>query len=148
MPGARSTAMTPGRQRGAAAACLCIALAVYLGLAQRDESRLEDANRLGLSGDLRGAVRAAGEVGDGPARARADAVAAYALAAQGRSADAVPAFSRALRHAPNDWALHRDYGQVLLRLGLREKAQARMRRALALNPRMTLPPGFVDVTSP
>jgi Flp pilus assembly protein TadD len=80
-----------------------------------------------------------------PAASRAAAVRAYARAGREEYERSAEAFSQALRRDPNDWALHRDYGQVLLQLGRREKAQARMRRALALNPRMRLPPGFVPV---
>ncbi len=126
-------------------ACLCLGFAAYLGVAQRDEARLRDANVRALASDLRGAVAIASDVGAGPARARADALQAYANVGLGRLDAAATDFSRALRCDPNDWALHRDYGQVLLALGRREKAQARMRRALALNPRMTLPVGFAAV---
>ena len=52
------------------------------------------------------------------------------------------AFRQAVRRDPNNWVLHRDYAIVLRRLGDRARARTRMGTALALNPRMILPPGF------
>ncbi|MBA3327271.1 MAG: tetratricopeptide repeat protein [Solirubrobacterales bacterium] len=130
---------------GVAAAALCMGLGVYLAVAHRDEARLEEGNVEALAARYPQAIRAIDDVRDGVAGARADVLRGYAEAARGRFPASAPFFSRALRRDPNNWVLHRDYAVLLRLLGQREKAQARMRRALALNPRMTLPVGFAAV---
>ncbi len=130
---------------GVGVAVLCLALGAYLWAAHADEADLQRGNEFGLQERYREAIAAVSELDRDPAASRAAAVRGYAHAGRREYERSAEAFSQALRRDPNDWALHRDYGQVLLALGRREKARARMRRALALNPRMTLPVGFAAV---
>ena len=120
----------------------CLLLAVYLGVAQRDAAKVDEANRLGVEGRFADAERAARSASRPPARDRGRLVVAYALRDQGRLAEASRAFAAAARADPNNWALHRDHAVVLLRLGDRRQARRTMTRALELNPRMRLPPPF------
>ena len=81
---------------------------------------------------------------DGDAAGRAAALRGRAYRNSGRLEPARLAFQTAVRRDPNNWVLQREYGEVLLALGERAKARARISRARALNPRMPLPPGFVE----
>jgi len=69
-------------------------------------------------------------------------VEAYALQGLGRLAESERAFRAALRETPSDWRLRRDLARVLLLQGRRGAASQELSRALALNPRLTPPPGF------
>jgi Flp pilus assembly protein TadD len=50
---------------------------------------------------------------------------------------------RAVKTAPNDWSLRLDHAVLLRRLDRRADARSEFERALALNPRLTPPLGFV-----
>lgn len=76
-------------------------------------------------------------------RARAARANARAALLTGDLAGAERGLTRAATWAPNDWAVQRDLAVVLLRAGHRRDARVAIRRALALNPRLELPPGFV-----
>lgn len=138
----RARVATTSRLLGVAVAVICVGLGAQLLASHGEEARLQRANQLGLEGDYARALATARQIPDGPARSGADVVRAYAHRARGENAAAAAAFSRALRRRPNDWTLQRDYASVLLGLGRRAKAQARMRQALRLNPKMMLPAGF------
>lgn len=117
-------------------------LAAYLGVSQRDASRVDAANRFGTQGRFEEAEREARKAERDPAAARALLVRAYALRDQGRLIAAKRAFAASSRADPNNWTIHRDRAVVLVRLGERSAASRVMRRAIALNPRMRLPPPF------
>jgi Flp pilus assembly protein TadD len=124
-----------------AVALACAVLGVWLAGASGDEARLQRA------GDDVAAGRSAEALAeldglDGDAADRAAAVRGYAQLGAGRLKRARSDLRAAVQRDPNNWLLQRDYAVVLLRVGERARARARMSRALALNPRMALPPGF------
>ncbi|MDX6690401.1 MAG: hypothetical protein QOG15_1858 [Solirubrobacteraceae bacterium] len=138
---------TRGRWPALAIAALAAALGIYLALSQGGEAKLKRAQddvRVGRSAqalaDLKGV--------DGQVSGRAAAVRGYAYLMSGRDELAARQLDRAARNAPNDWQLQRDYAVVLRTLGRRAEARARMRRAVALNPLMALPPGFRRARAP
>ena len=89
------------------------------------------------------AAREAGRVTDGGVTdSRAHAVRGYAFAALRMLGASSREFQAALKGDPRNWRVRRDWARVLLALGDRRAAQAQMALALALNPRMPLPPGF------
>ncbi len=135
------------RARSARLAAIPVAVgsllaALYLAGAQRDAAHVDDANRLGAQGRYADAERAARRAEREPASTRARLVEAYALRDQGRIAEAERAFADVARADPNEWTVRRDHAVLLARLGRREAAAREMARALQLNPRMRLPPGF------
>jgi len=123
-------------------AVVCGAMGLYLALNQGGEANLKRAGE-----DVRAGRNAQALVElegvDGQADGRVAALRGYAYAGRRQYKPAAAAFSEAARHSPNDWVLQRDYAIVLRELGKRAKARARMQRALALNPRMALPRGFL-----
>ena len=126
-----------------AVALVCASLGVYLAISSRGEARLGRANAdlvAGRHADALAELRGLG----GEAGQRAAATRARAHRGLGRLEPARRAFQTAVRRDPNNWLLQREYGTILLALGERAKARARISRAKALNPRMPLPPGFVD----
>lgn len=134
--------MTAARLSFVAVALVCALLGVYLAASSRDEARLGRANADVLAGRDTQALAELDGLG-GEAGRRAAALRGYAEFGRGRLRPARVALQKAARRDPNNWVLQRDYAIVLLGLGERSKARARMRRARALNPRMPLPPGFV-----
>lgn len=121
---------------------VCAVLGAYLAVSSRGEAALARANAALLAGNHSEALSELEGV-DGELAGRASAVRGYAYFRRGQLRPARAALQKAARRDPNNWVVQRDYAIVLLRLGERPKARARMRRALALNPRMLLPPGFV-----
>ena len=124
-----------------AVALVCAVLGVYLAVSSAGEARLGRANADVLSDRDAEALAELDGLG-GEAGRRAAALRGYAYLGTGQLRRARAAFQDAARRDPNNWVLQRDYAIALLRGGERAKAQARMRRARALNPRMPLPPGF------
>jgi Flp pilus assembly protein TadD len=124
-----------------AVALVCAALGVYLAISSRGEARLSRANADLIAGRNADALAELDGLG-GEAGNRAAALRGYAYRATGRLQQARRELQIAARRDPNNWVLQRDYATVLLRLGERSKARARMSRAKALNPRMPLPKGF------
>jgi Flp pilus assembly protein TadD len=124
-----------------AVALVCAALGLYLAIGSRGEARLGRANADLVAGHNADVLAELAGVGGETGR-RAQALRGYAYRNSGRLAQARRAFQVAVRRDPNNWVLQRDYAGVLLALGERAKARARMSRARALNPRMPLPPGF------
>jgi Flp pilus assembly protein TadD len=136
-------ALSRDRLLALAAAGACLLTAGWLALHARDESALRAANTLGLHGHYAAAAARARTVHRAPAEGRALRVQAYAAAATGHLRDAAALFARAAARDPRDWELQRDWARTLLAAGRREAAARHMAAALALNPRMALPPGFV-----
>jgi len=134
--------MSRARLPFVAMSLVCVVLGVHLAVSSRGEARLGRANAAVLAGNH---ARALTELEglDGEVGRRASAVRGYAYFGIGQLRRARARLQKAARRDPNNWVLQRDYAIVLLRLGERPKARARMRRAVALNPRMLLPPGFV-----
>jgi Flp pilus assembly protein TadD len=126
-----------------AAGVVCLLAATYFALERRDAERLRDANIAGAHGRFSQAVDASRAVKRAPAQARALLVEARAQRALGHRAAARRAFEQAARRDPNNWEIHRDWAILLSGLGDRAGAGRQMSRALSLNPRMTLPAGFV-----
>lgn len=124
-------------------ALVCALLGIYLAMSSRGEARLGRANADLLAGRNADAL-AELEGLEGEVGARAAQLRARAYRNNGQLERARRAFRTAVRRDPNSWILQREYAQVLFALGERDKARARMSRAKALNPRMPLPPGFVD----
>lgn len=124
-----------------AVALVCAVLGIYLAVRSGDEARLDRANGHVLANRH---VEALAELEglEGEADRRAAGLRGYAFLGMGQLRRSRDAFRLALRRDPSNWVLQRDYAIVLLRLGERAQAQARMRTARALNPRMQLPPGF------
>ena len=125
-----------------AVAVVCAVLGVYLAMSSRGEARLHRADAHVLAGRNTAALAKLKGL-DGEYERRAWVLRGYAYFGTGRLERARVELQKAVRRDPNNWVLQRDYAIVLLRLGERPKARARMRRAVALNPRMLLPPGFV-----
>lgn len=124
-----------------AVAALCAALGAYLALSWGDETRLQQArDELRRNHPARALARLDGL--GGQATGRTHVLRGYAYLGDGRPDRASKAFRLAVLRYPNNWELQRDYAIVLLKLGQRVRARARMQRALALNPRMQLPRGF------
>ena len=78
-----------------------------------------------------------------PAAAEAAVLRGRALAGAHDFASSAIAYASAARLEPRDWALRREYARVLLALGRASDARGQMAASLALNPRQSLPPGFV-----
>lgn len=125
-----------------AIAIVCAVLGGYLAVRSRGETRLARANAAVLAGKPAQALNELEGV-DGELAQRAASTRGYAHFGMGQLRAARAELQKAARRDPNNWVVQRDYAIVLLRLGERPKARARMRRALALNPRMLLPAGFV-----
>jgi len=125
-----------------AVALVCATFGVYLASISGSEARLDRASTA-LVEDRSADALAELDGLKGEAGRRAAGPRGYAYARRGQFKLSRAAFQKAARRDPNNWVLQRDYAIVLLRLGQRAKAQARMRRARSLNPRMPLPPGFV-----
>lgn len=95
------------------------------------------------------AAEAAGDVPSvHPVETRSALLEARALATLERDAAAVGAYRRAARLDPNSWVIPYEAAIVLLRAGDRAGARRQMARALALNPRAQLPPGFLRPGDP
>jgi len=124
-----------------ALALVCAALGFYLAVAGGVEAHLGRANADLLAGRDAEALAELDGL-EGESARRAAALRGRAHLGLGQLRRARRALQQAARRDPNNWALQRDYAIVLLRLGQRAKAKARMRRARALNPLMVLPPGF------
>ena len=124
-------------------ALVCAALGLYLANSSSAETALFRAQTELVAG-REDAALAELEGLEGENELRAATLRGYAYRDSGRFEQARRAFQTAARRDPNNWVLQREYGSVLLRLGERVKARARMSRAKALNPRMVLPAGFVE----
>lgn len=123
-------------------AAVAIVAAVYLGAATRDAKHVERAERLVTDGSPDAALGQVAGITGRPAGARALSLRARALTDTGNIVGALDAYRRAAERAPDDWSVRRDWAVLLLSVGQRGGAQAQMNRALALNPRLELPPGF------
>ena len=78
-----------------------------------------------------------------PAAAEAALLRGRALAGARELAASATAYAHAAALEPRDWELRREYARVLLALGRRTDARGQMAASLALNPRQSLPAGFV-----
>ena len=134
-----------GRAIRVALVAVCLLMALWLGQSARDQRRVANAVELANSGDLAGAVALARRVDGRPAALRARLLEGRALTAAGRPDEAVAAFRRAATYAPSDASLHLDWAVAELARGRRRAARAQMQRALELDPKLRLPPGFVLV---
>jgi cytochrome c-type biogenesis protein CcmH/NrfG len=122
---------------------VCLLIAGWLLLARGDEGHVRRAAQLGAAGDYRAAAAEAGRVRRRPAAATAWVLRGRALAGAHDFPASAAAYARAARLEPRDWALRREYARVLLALGRRADARGQMAASLALNPRQSLPAGFV-----
>lgn len=135
--------MSSARLTVVAVALLCAVLGVLLAIDSAGEAQLGRARADLLAGRHAQALTELSGLG-GEAARRASALRGYAHLGLGQPQKARAALQVAVRRSPNEWVLQRDYAIALLRSGARRKAQARMQRARALNPRMALPAGFVE----
>lgn len=135
--------MLAARLSFVAVALVCGVFGIYLAVSSRDEAALQRAQSDLVADRNADALAELAGLG-GETAGRAAALRGYAYRDMGRLQAARRAFQTAVRRDPNNWVLQREYAVVLLRLGERAKAQARMSRAKALNPRMPLPSGFVS----
>lgn len=119
----------------------------YLVRQASGERHLKRANELALAGDFRAAIAEAREADAGSTRPRALRVVAYSYFKLGDAERFLPAARRALREAPSDWELRRDYALVVALRGNRVTSRKQMNLALAANPKLELPFGFVRATS-
>jgi Flp pilus assembly protein TadD len=124
-------------------ATICLLIAGWLLFARSDETHVRRAAQLGAAGDYRAAATEAGRVHRRPAAAQAAVLRGRALAGERAFAASASAYARAARLEPRDWELRREYARVLLALGRRADARRQMAASLALNPRQSLPAGFV-----
>jgi Flp pilus assembly protein TadD len=124
-------------------AALCLLIAGWLVLARGDENRVRRAAELGAAGHYRAAAAEAGSVRRRPAAAEAAVLRGRALAGARDLTASAAAYAHAAQLEPRDWELRREYARVLLALGRRAAARGEMAASLALNPRQSLPPGFV-----
>lgn len=129
-------------------AAICLAGALWLGGALRDEHRLRSAHAALAAGHAAEAARRADAISGHMVDARARQIEARAALLQGDLRGARAALRRAVHAIPNDWAVHRDLAVVLLRLDRRTAARREITRALALNPKLVLPPGFAPPRAP
>jgi Flp pilus assembly protein TadD len=127
----------------AAAALACLLASGYLALQSSAESKVRRANELGSENRLTEAITEARRVSRAPAVLRALDVEAKAARLLGRLDLADRALADALERDPSNWRLHQDRAVILLQQARKELARREMSRALALNPKMKLPPGFV-----
>jgi Flp pilus assembly protein TadD len=125
-----------------AAVVACLAASAWSLALLRDERRLDDAQQAVVEGRFGDAERLAASTSGPTIGARASRTAAEAAYHQGDLRGAERAMRTAVREAPSDWATHRDHAVVLGRLGNRSAAASEIAQAIALNPRMELPPGF------
>jgi Flp pilus assembly protein TadD len=135
--------MRAHRLTATAAALACLLTAGFLALQSRDEAKVRRANELGADNRLADALAEAKRVSRPPAVLRALVVQAKAATLMGRLDVADDALARALERDPSNWQLHSERAVVLLRQGKRGPARREMGRALALNPKLELPAGFV-----
>jgi hypothetical protein len=124
-------------------AALCLLIAGWLLLARGDENRVRRAAQLGAAGQYRAAAAEAGSVRRRPAAAEAAVLRGRALAGARDFTASAAAYAHGAQLEPRDWELRREYARVLLALGRRADARGEMAASLALNPRQSLPPGFV-----
>jgi Flp pilus assembly protein TadD len=124
-------------------AAFCLLVAGWLVLARDDESRVRRAAQLGAAGQYRAAAAEADGVRRRPAAAEAEVLRGRALAGAHDLAASATAYAHAAQLEPRDWELRREYARVLLALGRRSDARGQMAASLALNPRQSLPAGFV-----
>jgi len=124
-------------------ATVCLLIAGWLLLARGDENRVRRAAQLGAAGQYRAAAAEAGSVQRRPAAAEAAVLRGRELAGARDFAASASAYAHAAQLEPRDWELRREYARVLLALGRRGQAQRQMAASLALNPRQSLPAGFV-----
>jgi Flp pilus assembly protein TadD len=124
-------------------AALCLLIAGWLLLARGDENRVRRAAQLGAAGEYRAAAAEAGSVRRRPAAAEAAVLRGRALAGARDFVASAAAYAHAAQLEPRNWELRREYARVLLALGRRADARGEMAASLALNPRQSLPPGFV-----
>jgi hypothetical protein len=123
-----------------AASGACVLATVYLWAARDDAVRTGAARGL-LDEGRYGA--AASKAATAPGDAHALLVRAYALRDAGRSSAAGTAFAAAAAADSDNWVLRRDWAILLAQVGDRPAAARQMTVALALNPRLELPPGFL-----
>lgn len=126
---------------------LCVCAAAYLGSAARQERAADRAESSLDAGRVQRAQEQARKVDGSWLQARTARLQARAALALGDLPAAEAFVTQAVRRMPQDWSLHRDRAVLLLRLGRRAGARVAIGRALALNPRLVLPPGFAASTS-
>jgi Flp pilus assembly protein TadD len=124
-------------------AVLCLLIAGWLLLARSDEDHVRRAAKLGAAGRFQAAAAEAGQVTRRPAAVAAAVLRGRALAGAHDFPASAAAYARAARLEPRDWLVRREYARVLLVLGRRADARGQMAASLALNPRQSLPAGFV-----
>jgi hypothetical protein len=125
-------------------AALCLLFAGWLLLARGDSERVERAAQLGAAGQYRAAAAEARGVQRRPAAAaEAAVIQGRALAGAREFAASAAAYAHAARMEPLDRELRREYARVLLALGRPADARGQMAASLALNPRQSLPAGFI-----
>jgi Flp pilus assembly protein TadD len=124
------------------AALACLGGAVALVGPARDEQRLHRAGIALAAGRTDRAESLAHGLTRRSVAAAAQRVVALAALQRGDIAAAGRAIDGAVASDPNDWALRLDQAVLLRRLGQTAGAQRAFERALALNPRLTVPPGF------
>lgn len=145
-----ATAVSPGagfkvpvRLKAILAALPCLLAAVYLGLSAERAATVAQADRLISAGEERKAIDVARQVTSRPAAADALLAEAHALLRLEEYEPAARAFQRAAALERENWMIRRDWAVALAGAGERSRAAVQMSRALALNPGMPLPPGFV-----
>lgn len=117
-----------------ALAVVCAVVALTLARSAGDANSLKNAETAGLRGDYLASMQAAQEVDSQPSLTRAYVVRAYAALLIGDLPNSDRWFAVAVREAPNDWELRRDWSRLLLLLGRIERSKEERRAAKELNP--------------
>lgn len=146
---ARLGARAIPRLRPALAGAICLLGATYLWQSAEDAATVASVRESLASEAPRMAARGVRDVPSGhPVESAAALLEARALATLERDDRALEAYRRAARLQPASWVIPYETAIVLARAGDRAAARAQMARALALNPRLQLPPGFLRPGDP
>lgn len=121
-----------------------LGVGLFLFNGARDARHVNRAEAMLAQGRYGGALQQVDGIHAAPAGAVALNIRAHALAGLGQLYPALKAYKKAAERAPSDWELRRDWAQLLLRVGQRRSAGIQMGRALALNPRLRIPEGFIQ----
>jgi Flp pilus assembly protein TadD len=129
-------------------ALACLAGAAFLLGPLHQERELHRADQALAAGRTADAIALTGGLDRRSVQDRAQRVRSIGALQLGDVVTAERELRRAVRAAPNDWSLRLDRAVLLRRLGRRAAARREYERALALNPRLTPPVGFVRRQTP
>jgi Flp pilus assembly protein TadD len=115
-------------------------MSIYMIVNYTGAAQVRTAGDLGRAGLYAAAITEAKKVSAAPAKRDALLIIAYAYVRLGRLAQARHYFQLAEQRDPNNWTIHNDLAQILLRFGDQTGFQREMARTLQLNPRISSTP--------